>query len=90
MAYGQGWEIEVTDEFQGQLDALAKNEDQLEERVEGLIFVAYGGPDAIWPQQHMIANLWCTRILAPTPYLVFYELNESDRRIELVIISEAP
>jgi hypothetical protein len=69
---------------------LAKSEEQLEERVEGLIFTAYSGPDAIWPQQHMVSNLWCTRILAPTPYLVFYELDEDDRRIELVIISEAP
>lgn len=90
MAYGEGWEVEVSEEFQDQLKTLAKNEDQLEERVEGLILVAYSGPDAIWPQQHMVANLWCTRIFAPAPYLVFYESDADDRPIELVIISEAP
>ena len=90
MAYGQGWGVEISDEFQQQLDALSESNESLEERVEGLIFTAYGGPDAIWPQQHMIANLWCTRILTPLPYLIFYELDEIQRRIELVIVTEAP
>ena len=90
MAYGQGWEVQISEDFQDQLDALAESERQLEERVEGLIFTAYSGPDAIWPQQHMLSNLWCTRILTPVPYLIFYELDEDERRIEFVIITEAP
>ena len=90
MAYGQGWEVHVSEEFQSQLDAKAKDLPRLDEQIEGLIFAAYGGPEAIWPQQHMVANLWCTRIFSPVPVLIFYELTEDMRRIEFVIITEAP
>ncbi len=90
MAYGQGWGVEISNGFQQQLDALAENEPHLEELVEGLIFTAFAGPDAIWPQLHMVGNLWCTRVLAPLPYLIFFEVNETERFIELVIITETP
>ena len=90
MAYGEGWEVHVSEDFQSQLDDLTERYTRLEEQIEGLIFTAYGGPDAIWPQEHLIANVWCTRILSPQPVLVFYELSEDARRIEFVIITEAP
>ncbi len=38
----------------------------------------------------MVANLWCTRVFAPVPFLIFYELDEGDRRIAFVIITETP
>ncbi len=90
MAYGRGWEVHVSEEFQSQLDELTRAHDRLDERVEGLIFTAHAGPEAIWPQEHMIANVWCTRILSPVPFLIFYELSENAQRIEFVIITEAP
>ncbi len=90
MAYGEGWEVLVSEEFQSQVDILAESHGRLDEQIEGLIFTADGGPQAIWPQEHMIVNLWCTRILSPVPVLVFFELDEDLRRIEFVIVAEAP
>ena len=90
MAYGRGWDVSTSEQFEENVEEHIGNDEHALEILEGFIWAAYEWETGGLPCQHVIGRMWCGRIFVPIPYLIFFEVNEADQSIVLEILTPAP
>ena len=91
MVYGSGWELdESSAEFWAKVDEYVGDDPRLEEMLEGLSWALLADPVGLPNGRHLTGTLWYATLGTPPSYLVFYELEETARRIVYSMIAPAP
>ena len=90
MPYGSGWDIVESEEFLKDVEEHIGSDEDLEWMLEDFLWLLRGDPVDVPLRRHLTGSFWYSVLIGPPPFLVFFTVEDDDKRITLEILTPSP